>query len=64
MKKKKVDRPPVADGVQRKMCSGRVDPFILNNARKACKKKYKKGLPSMLERILINEFPGIDQRQS
>lgn len=59
-KKKKVDRPPVAEGVQRKMCSGRVDPKILNKAKKACIKKYKKGLPSMLETILINEFPGID----
>lgn len=54
--KKKVDRPPVAEGVQRSMCSGRVDPTILNDAKKACRKKYKKGLPSMLETILINEF--------
>lgn len=58
--RKKVDRPPVAEGVQRAMCSGRVDPKILERAKRACKKKYKKGLPSMLETILINEFPGIN----
>lgn len=61
-KAKKVDRPPVGEGIQRAMCSGRVDPSILKKAKRACVKKYKKGLPSMLETILINEFPGIDKK--
>lgn len=54
--KKKVDRPPVESGKKRAMCSGRVDADILEHAKKACKKKYKKGLSSTLEDLLINEF--------
>lgn len=54
--KKKVDRPPVESGKKRDMCSGRVDADILKHAKTQCRKKYKVGLSSKLEDLLINEF--------
>jgi hypothetical protein len=56
MAKKKVDRPPVESGEARGMCSGRVDRKVLAHAKKQCRKKYKVGLSSKLEDLLIKEF--------
>lgn len=58
MEKKKVvkiDRRPLEND-SRVMFSSRVSKSVLKEAKKACKKKYKVGLTSKIEDILIKEF--------